>query len=263
MSRDIPVALRAEWLKIRRSLLPWVTLAAILLAALAGAFFMFVLQDVDRAKAMGLLGAKAQLSKGSADWPGYFGLSAQIAAVGGLGIFGIIMIWLFGREFTDRTAKDLLALPAARSAIVLAKFVVALVWCLVLTLLLVALTLTFGSILDLPGWSAANALHGAGIVLLTGALTVGLVTFYGLVASVARGYLPAVGAMFATLLSAQVVAAVGYGAWFAWSVPALLAGAAGPDQANPGLVGIASVPLVAVLSIAGTVAWWNRADHSL
>jgi ABC-2 type transport system permease protein len=263
MSRDIPVALRAEWLKIRRSLLPWVTLAAILLAALVGAFFMFVLQDVDRAKAMGLLGAKAQLTKGTADWPGYFALTAQTAAVGGLGIFGIIMIWLFGREFADRTAKDLLAMPAPRSAIVLAKFVAALVWCLVLTVVLVGLTLTFGTILDLPGWSAANALHGAGIVLLTGALTAALVTFYGLVASVARGYLPAVGAMFVTLLAAQVVAAAGYGAWFAWSVPALLAGAAGPDQANPGLVGIASVPLVAVLSIVGTVAWWIRADHSL
>lgn len=262
MSRDVLLALRAEWLKIRRSLLPWVTLAAILLAGLVGAFFMFVLQDVDRARALGLLGAKAQLTRGSADWPGYFGLSAQIAAVGGLGIFGIIMIWVFGREFADRTAKDLLALPVPRSAIVLAKFVAAVVWCLVLTVVLIGLTFAFGGILALPGWSLVTAVHGAGIVLATGALTAGLVTFYGLVASVARGYLPAVGAMFVTLLAAQVVAAVGYGAWFAWSVPALLAGAAGPDQATPGPLGIASVPLVAILSILATLTWWDRADHT-
>ena len=262
MSRDVAVALSAEWRKIRRSLLVWVTLAAIVLAGLVGAFFMFVLQDVDRARSLGLLGAKAQLTRGSADWAGYFALTAQTAAVGGLGIFGLIMIWLFGREFADRTAKDLLALPISRGAIVAAKFVAAFVWCLVLTLVLVGLTLVFGTILGLPGWSSDIVLDGAGIVLSTAALTTGLVTGFGLVASIARGYLAAVGAMFLTLLAAQVVAAVGYGAWFPWSVPALLAGTAGPGQA-PELLGIVSVLLVALLCTAGTVAWWNHADQSL
>ncbi|MEV0143917.1 MULTISPECIES: ABC transporter permease [unclassified Nonomuraea] len=37
----------------------------------------------------------------------------------------MIAIWLFGREFSDHTAKDLLALPTSRTAIVAAKFVVA------------------------------------------------------------------------------------------------------------------------------------------
>jgi ABC-2 type transport system permease protein len=35
---------------------------------------------------------------------------AQGIAIGGLFVFGFIMSWIFGREYTDRTMKDLLAL---------------------------------------------------------------------------------------------------------------------------------------------------------
>lgn len=260
MRGELTAALWAEALKVRRSLMPWVTLAAITLAGVVGAFFMFVLQDVDRAEELGLLGSKAQLTGGTADWPGYFALTAQTASVGGLLIFGIIVIWLFGREFSDRTLRDLLALPTSRTSIVLAKLLVAFAWCLLLLALLVLFTLVFGALLDLPGWSATSAIRGVGMVLLTGALTVGLATTYGLVASVGRGFLPAIGAMFLTVLLAQVVAAVGYGAWFPWSVPSLMAGAAGPDQ-GPGIVGVGSVLLVGLASVTATLAWWERADH--
>ena len=262
MPGEITAALCAELLKVRRSLVPWVTMGAITLAGLVGAFFMFVLQDVSRAKSLGLLGTKAQLTGGSAAWPGYFSLTAQTGSVGGLMIFGMIVIWLFGREFSDRTAQDLLALPTSRTSVVLAKLLLALAWCLLLLALLILLTLFFGTLLGLPGWSAANVLRGAGTVLLTGGLTAGLTTTYGLVASIGRGYLPAIATMFLTLLVAQVIAAVGYGAWFPWSVPSLIAGAAGPDHDQPGLAGITSVALVAVASVTATLAWWERADHA-
>ena len=90
---------------------------------------MFILQDPQRARSLGLLGAKAQLAGGTADWPGYFALLAQTTAVGGTVIFGVILIWIFGREFSDHTAKDLLALPTSRAAIVIAKFAVTGLWC--------------------------------------------------------------------------------------------------------------------------------------
>ncbi|MFC6259314.1 ABC transporter permease, partial [Kocuria oceani] len=157
MRGDLAAAVHAEALKLRRSRVPWVTAGATVLAGLVGAFFMFVLQDPDRARTLGLLGAKAQLSGGTADWPGYFSLAAQTVAVGGLLIFGTAAIWLFGREFSDRTVTDLLAVPTSRTAVVLAKLLLGLVWCALLTLLLVGLVLGLGALLGLPGWSAATA----------------------------------------------------------------------------------------------------------
>ena len=76
-------AIAVEALKARRSRLPWLSAAAFAVATLVGAMFMFILQDLDRARSMGLLGTKAALTGGTADWPGYFSLLAQTTAVGG------------------------------------------------------------------------------------------------------------------------------------------------------------------------------------
>ena len=239
----------------------WASAIAFLVAALVGAFFMFVLQDPARARSLGLLGAKAQLSGGTADWAGYFALLAQMVAVGGMLLFGMILIWLFGREFADRTAKDLLALPTSRAAVVVAKLVVALAWSLLLTAELVAVSVPLGALLGLPGWSTQVLLHGVGTILATACLTVVLATTYALAASWGRGYLPAVATLFVTAITAQIVSAVGYGAWFPWAVPSLMSGVAGPDQAPPGAAGIASVMLVGAVASTTTVLWWQRADH--
>jgi len=258
---EVVAALWAELLKVRRSLVPWVTVAAFTVAGLVGGFFMFVLQNPERARSLGLLGAKAQFAGGTADWAGYFAFIAQIAAVGGLLVFGLVIIWLFGREFSDRTAKDLLALPTARSAVVGAKLIIAAGWCLLLTAQLILLSLLLGAILGLPGWSAGTAWHGLGGVFATTLLTVALATTYGLAASIGRGYLAAVGVMFVSLFAAQVIAALGFGAWFPWSVPSLLSGVAGPDQGYPGPLSIVGVVVVGAAASAAIAIWWERADH--
>jgi len=85
---------------------------------------------------------------------------------------------------------------------------------------------------------------------------------FGLAASVGRGYLPGVGALFAAVFTAQVVAALGYGPWYPYSVPPLYAGIAGPESAGPGLFGFASVAVLAIASVAATMGWWHRADHN-
>lgn len=92
-------------------------------------------------------------------------------------------------------------------------------------------------------------------------LTITMTTAYGLVASIGRGYLPAVAAMFVTLFAAQVMAAVGYGQWFPWSVPSLLSGVAGEGSGAVGSLSLALVLTVGAAGALGTAAWWERADH--
>jgi len=258
---DLVPALAAETLKARRSVVPWVTGAAFTVAGVVGAFFTFVLQDRARARALGLLGTKAELSGGTADWAGHLAFTAQITSIGGLLLFGMVVVWLFGRESSDRTVKDLLALPTSRTAVVAAKLLLAGLWCAGLTLLVVLLALVSGALLDLPGWSTAVAAGGVGTVLACSLLTFALATGYGLVASVGRGYLPGVAAIFLTLILSQVVGAVGFGAWFPWSVPALLSGAAGPDQASLPAGSLLAVMAVGLVACVATARWWEAADH--
>ncbi|HEX8864806.1 MAG TPA: ABC transporter permease, partial [Lentzea sp.] len=204
-------ALAAELLKARRSRVPWVTVLAFTVAAGVGGLFMFILQDQDRARSLGLIGTKASLVGRNADWPTFLAFLAQITAVGGMLIFGLVSVWLFGREFSQNTVKDLLALPTARTAIVLAKFVVAGLWCLALTVQLLVLGLVIGTALGLPGWSVELAVSGLATVAATAAMTVLLTTPIAFAASVGRGYLPGVGVMMTAIFFAQVVAALGYG----------------------------------------------------
>ncbi|GAA0966412.1 ABC transporter permease [Acrocarpospora macrocephala] len=255
-------ALWAELLKVRRSRLPWLTALAFAVTATVCGLFIFILQDLARARALGLIGGKAQLSGASADWPGYLALLAQAVSVGGLLIYGITGIWLFGREFSDHTAKDLLALPTSRTVIVGAKFGLAAGWAMLLAVQVAVLGLLIGAMLGLSGWSSQTAMAGIGRILVTAALTLLLTTPLSLAASVGRGYLAAVGVMFVMLFCAQVIAALGFGAYFPLSVPGLYAGIAGPDQDPPGLVGYLLVLAVGIGGVLATAAWWRRADHN-
>jgi ABC-2 type transport system permease protein len=257
----VTAAVRTELLKARRSRLPWVTAGAFTVAGAFGGLVMFILQDLRRARSLGLLGTKAALTGGTADWSAYFALLGQTVAVGGALLFGLIVVWLFGREFGQGTVTDLLALPTARTTIVGAKFAVAAMWSLLLACYLFALGLIIGTAIGLPGWSAGVALHGLTGLLVVTVLTVLLVTPFALAASVGRGYLAGVAAMIAAVFSAQVVALLGYGAYFPWSVPALYTGLAGPDRDPPGTLGIVLVALVGIAGIAATAAWWRQADH--
>lgn len=254
-------AIWAEVLKARRSRLPWTTGLAFTIAAGFGGLVMFILQDLRRAHALGLLGTKAALTGGTADWPGYFALLSQTVAVGGTLLFGLVVVWVFGREFSQDTAKDLLALPTPRTTIVGAKFGVTAVWCLLLAVYCSLLGLVIGTAIGLPGWSSAAAATGLVKLLLTAVMTIALVTPFALAASAGRGYLAGVAAMFAATFLAQVVTLLGYGRFFPWSVPALFAGAAGPEGELPGLLGYGLVVLVGVLGVTGTAVWWKRADQ--
>jgi ABC-2 type transport system permease protein len=61
---------------------------------------------------------------------------------------------------------------------------------------------------------------------------------------------------------AQILAALGWGAWFPWSVPALVSGLAGPDAEVVSAGGVAIVAVTAFLGLLATLLWWQRADQT-
>src|SRR5215211_8239896 len=121
-------ALWAETLKERRSKVPLVASIGFTLAPLMDGLFMFIMKDPDRAREMGLLSVKAQMAMSTADWTTFFSVLSQAVAVGGAIVFSIVTAWVFGREFSDHTAKDLMALPTSREKIVVAKLIIISAW---------------------------------------------------------------------------------------------------------------------------------------
>ena len=187
MTGRFTAALAAEWLKARRSKVPPLTFAAFTAPAGIAALFMVIVRDPERAQRLGLVSQKAQLSGLTADWTGLLDFLAQVVAVGGLLVFSFIATWVFGREFSDATARYLLALPIPRSTIVLAKFTLVTGWSLAVAVWLVGLFLGVGWLLRLPGWSAGVAADGVASALAAASLLLPAVAPVALVACLGRG----------------------------------------------------------------------------
>jgi ABC-2 type transport system permease protein len=209
-----------------------------------------------------LIGAKAQLTAGVADWPTFFSILAQAVAVGGAIVFAIVTAWVFGREFTDRTAKELLALPTSRESIIAAKFLVTAAWTTLLTIWIFLLGLAVGNLVVIPGWSQQLLRSASLDVLGSAVLTIALLPFVAFFAGFGRGELPAIGWTILTVVLAQIAAITGWGDWFPWSVPALFSGAAGPRGELIGRHSYILVILAGIIGLVATFYWWRNADQT-
>jgi ABC-2 type transport system permease protein len=255
-------AVATEFLKARRSRVPWGVAAGFSVAPLVMGLFMVILKDPEGARALGLLGAKAQLTAGTADWPTFLNLLGQAVTIGGAILFAFLTAWVFGREFADRTIRSLLAIPTRRLTIVVAKSVVIAVWALAITTWVLALGLVIGALVGLPGWSAGDAVGTIAAIALAAVLTIGLQTGAAFFAGVGRGYIAPLAWTVAMIVASQVLAVLGWGSWFPWSVPAILAGAGGAQVEPVTLGGVALVALVVVTCLVATIVWWERADQT-
>jgi len=250
------------WIETRKALrsrMPLFTSVWSLVMPLGIAFLILLATNPEISRQLGLVGAKANLvAYASTSWPSYFGLLAQIVAAGVFLISCLIISWVFGREFADRTLKDMLAVPVQRSSILLAKFIVTAAWSAVLAVLTLITGLVTGALLGLPEGSPAVLLHGGIVMMITSCLVIVVVLPFALFASVGRGYLLPIGVAILTLILANLAAVIGLAPYFPWAIPGLYA------QGQGTLVPISYpiVMLTGVAGMAGTYLWWKYADQS-
>jgi ABC-2 type transport system permease protein len=256
------VAIGVELGKAWRSRVPWVIGIGFSVAPLVGGLFMVILKDPETARKLGLLGTKAQLVGGSADWPTYLGLVSQAMAVGGGILFAFLAAWVFGREFADRTVRGLLAIPTPRWAIVVAKTVVVMTWGIAISAWVTALGFAIGAAVSIPGWNPALGWSTLGTLTIIAVMVVGLQTTTAFFASAGRGYIPPLAWAVLTIVAAQVLGVLGRGAVFPWAVPAIVSGAAGPDGEVASVASYVIVAVTVVIGLGATIIWWERADQT-
>ena len=252
-------ALYTESLKMNRSKVPFITTLGFSMVPLMGGLFMIILKDPEAARSWGLISTKAQIAAGTAEWSSLFNLLTQAIAVGGIILFAIITAWVFGREFSDHTVKELLALPTSRETIVTAKFVVIVAWAIANILLIFGLGLLVGYLVNIPGWSMDLLRTSFVDILGSAVLTIALLPFVALLAGIGRGYLSPIGWMILMVALAQVASFMGWGDWFPWAIPALFAGSHGEQL---GLHSYVVVIVASLLGLAATFYWWRNADQT-
>ncbi len=164
-------------------------------------------------------------------------------------------------EYFLRVINDLLALPISRNIIVLSKFIVSALWCFVLSLLVLVSGFIVGKTINIPGWSFVAITQGVSVFVLCSILTILLSTPVAFFASIGRGYLSPLGFMMFTLVLSQIIAAIGYGHFFPWSVPALISGIDSSNGAITENAGIIVVFVTSLFGLIGTMLWWRYADQ--
>ena len=255
-------AFQAEVIKIKYSKIFWTTFVAFGLAPIMGAVFILMVQDSEALTKASGLASKAKAMNFEANWKSYIDILTQAVGVGGVLVFGFVASWIFGREYSDGTAKDLLSLPTSRTQILNAKFVLYGFWCLMLILSNLLVAFLLGTILQLSPISTDLLSQLLTDYFITTILTIIVGVPIAFFALYGKGYLAPLGFVALTLVFSQVIAATGYGTYFPWSIPGLYSGAGG-DYKN--LLDNFSYAILILTGIAGyfaTTIFWKVADQT-
>lgn len=240
-------AVRAETLKLTHSLVGVIATLAMVLGVVA------LLGGLTVGVARG--NPQVTMKLGPVDFLSWHGLlegGAQITAIATLLGFGVVLAWMFGREFTDGTVAGLLALPVSRTQIALGKLVVYGIWATGVSLAIAAAMLFLGLVLGY-GLPSSDSWAALGQVCVLGLVTAGLAVPIAWVATLSRSLLAAVGCTVGLAVVAEVGAIAGAGGWMPFAAPALWAMTDGAEVTAAQLALALSVPLI--FGSLSCVAW--------
>lgn len=254
-------AIQAEWLKLKNASILWVSFIAFGIAPVMGAVFILIMRDPEALANAGALSLKIEAMGIKPDWNAYLGLLTQAIGVGGVLVFGFVASWVFGREYTDGTAKDLLSLPSSRTRILNAKFIIYVFWCLTLVISNLLTGLILGWLLQLPLMETDQTLRQLTIYFNTTFLTVIIGTPIAFFALRGRGYLAPLGFVALTLVIAQIIAASGYGAYFPWAVPGLYSGISPEYRESLNALSFVIVFFTGIIGYLTTIFYWKYTDQ--
>src|SRR5574340_1539336 len=209
-------AVRAEIAKLRRSTVPWWTLAVVAVSPLLSNVFVSAQDSAYR----------------TIDWPTFFDLGGMTMGTWyGILLFGLVTSYVFGREYVEGVSVNMLTVPIRREWFILAKFVVLAVWVCVLALTALLAQALWASVLGFDGFNWAD-LRASASDLLTVALLIFLTqSVVALAAVVGRGvFAPMIVSAFG--FTAGMLGGIsGWGEWLPWAMPTVVSGTfLGPDR---------------------------------
>ena len=260
--KSIGVTLWAESLKVRKSKVFWLSILFFVFVSFMMGLIMFVQIHPEISKKMGLIGTKASLLRfGEPNWKNYLELLLQ--GIGGIGLigFGFVTSWVFGREYTENTIKDLLALPVSRSSVVISKLIVIVIWSILLALTFAIFSVVFGCLYGISGWSGeifSQFLYRYTVVTLLSILLCTTTSFF---ASISRGILLPIGIVILTMLMANFTGLVGLGPYFPWAIPELFCSPAGAEDIHLNVASYSILFATTIAGLVGTLMWWRFADQ--
>jgi len=260
--KKIQAALWMETLKVRRTNIFPISIYFFIFIGVMMGLLMFLSMHPEIANRSATINMKTSFLGGS-DWTAFFNLLMQLILTLGVIGAGIITSWGFGREFSDRVGKDLLALPVTRSSIVVSKLIILFVWSILLSLIVLVAAMLTGLAVRIPGWIEGELFPFLKMYMVCAIFNALLITPVAFVASAGRGYMLPISFVILVIIVTQLlfVGVPGFSYWFPWALPALYSGVAGALVPPPGFFSYFIYTFTILAGLFGTIAWWRFADH--
>jgi ABC-type transport system involved in multi-copper enzyme maturation permease subunit len=256
----------AEFLKLRRSWMPLWSGLIVLVASGLGLAVLPILSDpktqTEIAKSGGVFAQAVAAGAYEPSWANYLRIGVQgMSGSWGILTFGLVTAYLFGREFKEGAAKNMLTLPIRREYVVAAKLIVLAVWVFTLGLLSVLLTAGTTVILGVGGFTWNAILVSVGETLGAIAplyLTLPLVAWF---AVRGKGYLQPMLYSLGVMMVGNALVQTPVSQWFPWNMPLHMVGASWyPIPPSPVLVGSWAVAVGVFVASVAALMW--QIDHA-
>lgn len=193
---------------------------------------------------------------GERNWTAFFDGFLTLSANMGLIVNFFIASWVFGREFMDKTNKDLVAKPISRITVVLSKFIIIFLWGIVFFTYLFLFGLAVGLLLGFTGISSALVYGALPKYIAISLLYILISTPGAFFASISKGILAPVGILFIIAIAANILNNTGAAVYFPWTIPTVFR-----ETGHLYPASMAVLISTGAAGIIGTMAWWRFTDQ--
>jgi ABC-2 type transport system permease protein len=174
----------------------------------------------------------------------------------GMLISFFIAAWVFGREFSDKTNKDLIVKPISRTTVVLSKFIIIVLWYVVFMIFLLLFDIVLVVLLGFTGFTTALFYEALSKYIITSLFYTILCLTGAFFASISRGILAPIGILFVIVVASNMLANTGVAVYFPWTIPSVFL-----QTGSLNLVSIIILIATGLAGLIGTLAWWRFAEQ--
>jgi ABC-2 type transport system permease protein len=260
--KGLGIAIWAEGLKARKSKMFVGTLIFFIFMGIMMGLLMYVTRHPEIAGRSATVSAKVSVL-GKGDWASFVNIMLQmVLTIGTIG-FGLVTAWIFGREYSEKVIKDIIALPISPISFVIAKLIIAFIWGFILIITLFVVGSIVGLLTKMPGWVEIDFGQAIKLFLECAFFNLLLGTLVAFVASIGRGYMLPIAYVILTLILTQLIF-VGMPSltiYMPWALPALFSGIAGQAAPEPTGLSYAIYFLTIIGGFIATACWWRFADQ--